>query len=197
MPSKNSDRYVPATAQPVKILVLGPFAVGKTTFVNTVSEIQPMRTEEKMTHAGQLVDNLDDLRGKTTTTVAMDFGRLTLSQNIVLYLFGAPGQQRFRGMARSLMEGALGGLVLVDTRRIDESFDAIDQLEDAALPYTVAVNTFDGAPRYRETDLRDSLSMPAHRPLVSLDARQLGSAKQGLISLVSHILDRSCLEHAR
>ncbi|WP_223168002.1 GTP-binding protein [Nonomuraea sp. SYSU D8015] len=197
MHSKSFDHYVPVTAQPIKIVVLGPFAVGKTTFVSTVSEIQPMHTEERMTHAGQLIDNLDDLRGKTTTTVAMDFGRLTLSQNIVLYLFGAPGQPRFRSMVRSLMEGALGGLVLLDTRRIAESFDAIDQLEDAALPYTVAVNTFDSAPCYREEDLRDSLDIPAHRPLVTLDARHLSSAKQGLISLVNHILDRSRMEHAR
>jgi uncharacterized protein len=194
----DSDRYVPASAQSIKVLVLGPFAVGKTTFVKTVSEIRPLSTEERMTRAGQLVDDLDDLRGKDTTTVAMDFGRLTLSPEIVLYLFGAPGQPRFRGMVRSLMEGALGGLVLVDTRRIADSFDAIDLLEEARLPYTVAVNHFDGAPHYGDADLRDSLSMDDEQPLVSLDARERGSAKHGLIALVRHILHSPRpLEHVR
>ncbi|MEU4579141.1 ATP/GTP-binding protein [Nonomuraea sp. ATR24] len=194
---KSSDRYVPATARPVKVLVLGPFAVGKTTFVRTVSEIRPLSTEERMTQAGQLVDDLRDLQGKDTTTVAMDFGRLTLSPEIVLYLFGAPGQPRFHGMVRSLMEGALGGLVLVDTRRIDDSFDAMNLLEEAQLPHVVAVNHFDGSPRYRDAELRDSLSLD-DQPLVSLDARRAGSAKHGLIALVQHILDHHRrLEHAR
>lgn len=198
MDFNSSDRrYVSAGARSVKVLVLGPFAVGKTTLVASVSEIRPMHTEERMTVAGELVDDLGGLTGKDTTTVAMDFGRVTLAEDIVLYLFGAPGQPRFHRMVRSLLEGALGGLVLVDTRRIDQSFDAIDLLESAGLPYTVAVNHFEGAPRYSDAEIRDSLTMADDRPLVWLDARYRHSAKEGLIALVTDILARPRLEPAR
>jgi signal recognition particle receptor subunit beta len=190
MDSSAFDHYLPAGARAVKIVVLGPFAVGKTTYVETISEIRPLRTEERMTRAGELVDDLAGLDSKTTTTVAMDFGRRTLGkdQDIVIYVFGAPGQPRFAAMVRSLLDGALGGLVLVDTRRLEQSFASIDLLEEAGVPYVVAVNTFPGSPTYPDPALRDALSMPEDRPLVHLDARHLASVKSGLIALVADIL---------
>ncbi|HSA51783.1 MAG TPA: ATP/GTP-binding protein [Yinghuangia sp.] len=188
MASSASDRrYLPLGARSVKIVVLGAFGVGKTTYVATISEMRPLRTEERLTRAGQFVDDLT-VDTKSTTTVAMDFGRRTLGGDIVVYLFGAPGQPRFADMIRSLLHGALGGLVLVDTRRVDESYESIGLLEEADLPYVVAVNTFPGAPAYPEDVLRDALSLPCDRPLVFLDARFVKSAKRALIALVTDIL---------
>jgi signal recognition particle receptor subunit beta len=188
MASSASDHhYLPHGARSVKIVVLGAFGVGKTTYVATVSEMRPLRTEERMTRAGQLVDDLQ-VDTKTTTTVAMDFGRRTLNGGIVVYLFGAPGQPRFAEMIRNLLNGALGGLVLVDTRHVDQSYESIGLLEEADLPYVVAVNTFHGAPAYSEEVLRDALSLPCDRPLVFLDARLMQSAKRALIALVTDIL---------
>ncbi|MFJ8741476.1 GTP-binding protein [Embleya sp. NPDC127516] len=189
MASSVSDRgYLPARARSVKVVVLGAFGVGKTTYVATLSEMRPLHTEERLTRAGELVDDVA-VDTKSTTTVAMDFGRRTLGDgDIVVYLFGAPGQPRFAAMIRSLLTGALGGLVLVDTRYIDRSYESIDLLEEAELPYVVAVNTFPGAPEYPEDALRDALTLPGDRPLVFIDARTMHSAKRALVALVTDIL---------
>ncbi|MBB6036760.1 signal recognition particle receptor subunit beta [Phytomonospora endophytica] len=181
--------HLPASVtQSVKIIVLGPFGVGKTTLINSVSEIRPLSTEETMTQYGQAVDDLADLPDKTTTTVAMDFGRLTIGDDIALYLFGAPGQPRFRTFVDDLMLGALGGIVLADTRRIDASFDHIDRLENAGVPYVITVNSFDGAPEYSEEELRQAFQLDDDTPLVICDARRRETAKLPLISLVRHLL---------
>jgi signal recognition particle receptor subunit beta len=174
----------------VKLLIVGHFAVGKTTFVGTLSEIRPLRTEETMTQAGALVDDLAGVPHKTTTTVALDFGRLTLSERLVLYLFGAPGQHRFSALWRDMTRGALGALVLADTRRIEHSFDVMGALEEHDVPYAVAVNHFDGAPAYSEEQLRDALDLLPGTPLVTCDARDRRSSTEALIALVQYLQSR-------
>lgn len=172
----------------VKILIVGHFAVGKTTYVGTLSEIRPLRTEERMTQAGASVDDLAGVRDKTTTTVAMDFGRLTLSDDLVLYLFGAPGQQRFTRLWNDLARGALGALILVDTARLQESFAVMDIVEKQGLPYAVAVNRFDGSPEFPDAEVREALDLAPSTPLVTCDARDRTSSTHALIALVDHLL---------
>ncbi|MFG2085345.1 MULTISPECIES: ATP/GTP-binding protein [unclassified Spirillospora] len=172
----------------VKILIVGHFAVGKTTYVGTLSEIRPLRTEERMTQAGAMVDDLAGIEDKTTTTVAMDFGRLTLSDNLVLYLFGAPGQQRFTRLWDDLARGALGALVLVDTARLKQSFEIMDLVERQGLPYAVAVNHFDASPAFPESEVREALDLADTTPLITCDARDRRSSTEALISLVDHLL---------
>ncbi|WP_433179273.1 GTP-binding protein [Actinoallomurus sp. CA-150999] len=173
----------------VKLLIVGHFAVGKTTYVGTLSEIRPLRTEERMTQAGALIDDLAGVPDKETTTVAMDFGRLTLSDDLVLYLFGTPGQHRFTQLWHDLSRGALGALVLADTRRLEQSFDIMGFLEEQKLRYAVAINQFDGAPTFPEEELREALDLLPSTPLITCDARDQASSTRALISLVEYLID--------
>nr|WP_082598137.1 MULTISPECIES: ATP/GTP-binding protein [unclassified Kitasatospora] len=170
----------------LKIVVVGGFGVGKTTLVGSVSEIRPLSTEETMTKAGEGVDDLTGVAEKRSTTVAFDFGRITLDDRHVLYLFGAPGQERFWFLWDRLFAGALGAVVLVDTRRLAESWYAIDRLEQHGTPFIVARNNF-GGPEHSLAEVRAALDLPEHVPLIDCDARDRDSGKQVLIGLVRHI----------
>ncbi|WP_017556868.1 GTP-binding protein [Nocardiopsis baichengensis] len=174
----------------VKILVAGGFGAGKTTLVGSVSEIAPLSTEEVMTEAGMGVDDTDGVEHKTTTTVALDFGRITMSGNVVLYLFGTPGQGRFWFMWDELAAGALGAVVVADTRRLETCFPAVDFFERRGVPFAVAVNQFDGAHRYTAEEVREAVDVEAHVPVVLGDARLRESGKEVLLSLVEHVIRR-------
>ncbi|MEU0696215.1 ATP/GTP-binding protein [Streptomyces niveus] len=183
-----AGKYVRSSvAGAAKIMVVGPLGVGKTTFIGTVSEIKPLSTEAVMTKAGASVDVTVD-QAKATTTVALDFGRMTIDGELVLYLFGTPGQQRFLPAWRDLARGALGALALVDTRDLTSSFDALGHLEDLGLPFAVAVNVFPGSPTHSDAELRAALDLLPETPLVSCDARDERSSVMALIALVRHLV---------
>ncbi|MER6405450.1 ATP/GTP-binding protein [Streptomyces viridosporus] len=175
----------------LKILVAGGFGVGKTTLVGAVSEIRPLRTEELLTEAGRPVDDISGVEAKNTTTVAMDFGRITLREDLVLYLFGTPGQERFWFMWDELAEGALGAVVLADTRRLEDCFAAIDYFERRSIPFLVGVNCFEGAARYPADDIRRALDLDDHVPLLMCDARERESVKEVLVEVVQHAMTQA------
>lgn len=177
----------------VKVMIAGGFGTGKTTMVRSVSDIRPLTTEETLTQASVGVDDLIGVADKSQTTVSLDFGKIGLSDSLVLYLFGTPGQERFWFLWNGLFKGALGAVVLVDTRRLASSFRAIEEMERQKVPFVIALNVFPDSKDYPVEEIRDALDIPAHIPVVSFDARDRASSRDVLVALVRHLRERSAV----
>ncbi|WP_234320371.1 GTP-binding protein [Streptomyces sp. SBT349] len=182
--------------QLVKVIVSGPFGVGKTTIIRTLSEIPPLKTEEVMTATGAVVDHLDGVRDKTTTTVGLDYGRISLGDDLALCLFGTPGQKRFHALWKDLTQGALGALILADTRRIADSYEVMGMIEEQGIQYAVALNDFPDSPAYPEDDLRQALDLSPETPLVTCDARDRATSLNALLALAEHLLNLPAMEQS-
>lgn len=184
---RREDLLPASVEKTVKVVIAGGFGVGKTTMVGSVSEIRPLTTEETMTEAGVGVDDVSGVEGKTETTVAMDFGRLTINDQLVLYLFGTPGQERFWFLWNGVTEGALGAVVLVDTRRLEDCFRIMDRLEQGGVRFVVAINNFPDAPKHSAEEVRAALDLPDEVPMVDCDARKLDSSRDVLLTLMRYL----------
>lgn len=188
---QSGQQLAAAGARSVKVMIAGGFGTGKTTMVRSVSDIRPLTTEETLTQASADVDHLIGVADKTQTTVSLDFGRISLNETLMLYLFGTPGQERFWFLWNGLFKGALGAVVLVDTRRLDSSFRAIEEMERQKVPFVIALNVFPDSQDFPADEIRDALDIPAHTPVVTFDARSRSASRDVLVTLVRHLKEHS------
>ncbi|MFC5671158.1 GTP-binding protein [Streptomyces incanus] len=188
-----AGRHTAGDTRSVKVMIAGGFGTGKTTMVRSVSDIKPLTTEETLTQASVDVDRLIGVADKTETTVSLDFGKIGINDSLVLYLFGTPGQERFWFLWNGLFKGALGAVVLVDTRRLASSFRAIEEMERQNVPFVIALNVFPDSKDYPVDEIRDALDIPGHIPVVAFDARDRSASRDVLVTLIHHLRDRSAV----